>query len=311
MAGGPSVNILIAFFCFWGIFATYGNVERYDAEPVVEQVVPCIVPADEDGRACTAAELEQNPTPAYAAGLQPGDEFVSVNGAPVRSWEQLSAIIRDNGDRAATFGIERDGRVFTREITTTVTPRPVNAESPEELRPVGFLGVAPEVTPVVVTGGPLYTLDQMGTMTVETVQALATLPVKVFDVGQAVLGLEERAADSPVSIVGGGRFAGEVVSNEEFDPVEKTVFLVSLIAGFNFFIGMFNFVPLLPLDGGHIAGALWEGLRRGAARLTGRPDPGYVDVARLLPVAYVMAAAMLVMGVVLIVADLVVPLRLT
>ena len=74
-----------------------------------------------------------------------------------------------------------------------------------------------------------------------------------------------------------------------------------LIAGFNFFIGMFNFIPLLPLDGGHIAGALWEAMRRGFARLRGRPDPGYVDVAKLLPIAYVVASAILVMGVVLIV----------
>ena len=73
---------------------------------------------------------------------------------------------------------------------------------------------------------------------------------------------------------------------------------------------MFNFVPLLPLDGGHIASALWEALRRGLARLRGRPDPGYVDAAKLLPVAYVVASAMLVMGVVLIVGDLVVPVHL-
>ena len=84
-----------------------------------------------------------------------------------------------------------------------------------------------------------------------------------------------------------------------------------LIGGFNFFIGMFNFVPLLPLDGGHIAGALYEAVRRGWARLRRRPDPGYVDVAKLLPVAYVMAGAFLVMSVVLIVGDIVVPIRLT
>ncbi|MFN8192531.1 MAG: site-2 protease family protein, partial [Nocardioidaceae bacterium] len=76
-----------------------------------------------------------------------------------------------------------------------------------------------------------------------------------------------------------------------------------------FFIGVFNLLPLLPLDGGHIAGALWEGLRRRIARLLKRPDPGYVDVAKLLPVAYVVGAAMLVMGLVLIVADLVVPIH--
>ena len=84
-----------------------------------------------------------------------------------------------------------------------------------------------------------------------------------------------------------------------------------LIAGFNLFIGMFNFIPLLPLDGGHIAGALWEAVRRGVARLRGRPDPGYVDVAKLLPIAYGVAVVLLVMGVVLIVGDLVVPLHIT
>jgi membrane-associated protease RseP (regulator of RpoE activity) len=88
------------------------------------------------------------------------------------------------------------------------------------------------------------------------------------------------------------------------------VFVLSMIAGFNFFIGMFNFIPLLPLDGGHIAGALWEAVRRGIARLRGRPDPGYVDVAKLLPIAYVVASVILVMGVVLIVADLVVPIHM-
>jgi membrane-associated protease RseP (regulator of RpoE activity) len=133
--------------------------------------------------------------------------------------------------------------------------------------------------------------------------------VKVWGVGKAILGLQERAPDSPVSIVGGGRIAGETVSQADFPLVEKAVFLTMLVAGFNFFIGMFNFVPLLPLDGGHIAGALWEAVRRGVARLRGRPDPGYVDVAKLLPIAYAMAVVMIVMGVVLIVGDLVVPLH--
>ena len=123
----------------------------------------------------------------------------------------------------------------------------------------------------------------MGTMTMDTVEALGTLPVKVWGVGEAIVGVEERAIDSPVSIVGGGRLAGETVSHEDFPVAEKTVFLLMLIAGFNFFIGMFNFIPLLPLDGGHIAGALCEAVRRGFARLRGRPDPGYVDVAKLLP----------------------------
>ena len=163
----------------------------------------------------------------------------------------------------------------------------------------------------MVTGGPLYTVQQMDTMVVETVKAIGMLPVKVWDVAKALAGLQERDQEGPVSIVGGGRFAGEVASEEGFPVEDKLVSLLLIIAGFNLFVGMFNFVPLLPLDGGHIAGALWEGVRRGFARVFHRPDPGYVDVARLLPIAYVMAAAFLVMGVVLIVADIFIPIHLT
>jgi membrane-associated protease RseP (regulator of RpoE activity) len=149
----------------------------------------------------------------------------------------------------------------------------------------------------------------MGDMTVQTVKALGTLPVKVWGVGKAIVGLQERDPNGPISIVGGGRIAGETAASHSFDVEEKLFGLIAMAAAFNLFIGAFNFVPLLPLDGGHIAGALWEALRRGFARLRRRPDPGFVDVAKLLPVAYVVATCLLVMGAVLIVGDLVVPLH--
>lgn len=308
MAGGPTVNILIAFFIFWGIFATYGqkSEEPVQGAPVVATVSKCVLPYSEEGRACTA---DDPLSPAAAAGLQPGDSITSFNGQTITGWEQLRDLIRDNADGEAVIGYERDGQPLTGTTNTTVEARP-KSDTDQTLRQVGFLGVSPTTHIVTETGGPIYTLDQMGDMTVETVKALVHLPAKVWDVAQAIVGLEERAQDSPVSIVGGGRLAGETVSHETFPVQEKTVFLLSLIAGFNFFIGVFNFVPLLPLDGGHIASALWEAARRGVARLRRRPDPGYVDAARLLPVAYVVASALLVMGIVLIVGDLVVPLHI-
>jgi len=310
MSGGPAVNLLIAFALFWTIFATFGYVDRVDAKPVVQDVVPCIVPADEDGRPCTPTELEENPSPAREAGLQAGDRIVSFNGAPVTEWTQVQDSIRDNGSQQATLGLERDGRTLEVDVTTQVTPRPTDVDNPEDLEPVGFLGITPVQDPVYATGGPVYTLQYMGEATVEVVKSIAVLPASVWQVAKAVVGLEERDPEGPVSIVGGGRIAGEVAATDAFVLDEKIVMLLSLIAGFNLFIGLFNFIPLLPLDGGHIAGALWEAARRAVARLRGRPDPGYVDVAKLLPIAYVMASAMLVLGVVLIVADIVIPVQL-
>ncbi|HSF35397.1 MAG TPA: M50 family metallopeptidase, partial [Nocardioides sp.] len=305
MAGGPTVNIAIAFGLFTLLFATYGNPRDEVVEPVVDFVPACVVPVEEQGRACTA---DDPPTPAKEAGIRAGDEILSFNGTPFRDWDSFQSQIRANADGDAVIEVRRGDEQLTLTTNTTVTLRQTSIEDPT-LTEVGFLGVQPETH--LETGGVIYTTQQMGTMTVETVKALGQLPVKVYEVGRAIVGLQERDPESPVSIVGGGRFAGEAASAESFPVMDKIVTLLFLIASFNFFIGMFNFVPLLPLDGGHIAGALYEGLKRGLARLLGRPDPGHVDVAKLLPVAYVVGLAMLVMGVVLIVADIVVPLRLS
>lgn len=305
MAGGPMVNIAIAFGLFVILFASYGNPRDEVVEPTVQAVPECVIPVEEMPRDCTA---DDPPTPASEAGIRPGDEILSFNGIPFADWDSFQRQIRGNADGDAVIEVSRGDETLTLTTNTTVTLRQTSVED-ESLTEVGFLGVQPRTH--FATGGPIYTLDQMGTMTVETAQALGQLPVKVYEVGRAIVGLQERDPESPVSIVGGGRFAGEAASSEQFPLTEKLVTLLFLIASFNFFIGMFNFVPLLPLDGGHIAGALYEGLKRGTARLLGRPDPGHVDVARLLPVAYVVGLAMLVMGVVLIVADIVVPLRLS
>ncbi|WP_028472044.1 M50 family metallopeptidase [Nocardioides alkalitolerans] len=305
MAGGPTVNLVIAFGIFAAVFASYGNPNDVRTTTTVGAISPCVVPYEESGRVC---EEGDDPTPAVTAGLQEGDEIVGFNGTEITDWRELQGLIRANDSGAAEITVVRDGRQQTLTTNTRVEARPSDdpADDPTVTEEVGFLGVTPRSE--FVEGGPIYTLRQMGDMTVRTVEAIAQLPVKVYGVARAIVGLEERDPESPMSIVGGGRLAGETAAHEEFPVTEKVVFLLLLIAGFNFFIGMFNFIPLLPLDGGHIAGALYEAVRRGFARLRRRPDPGYVDVARLLPIAYVMGVLMLVMGVVLIVGDLVVPL---
>jgi membrane-associated protease RseP (regulator of RpoE activity) len=302
MAGGPMVNIAIAFVLFAGIFGLYGVPEP---TTTVSQVSQCVVPATEEGRACT----ESDPAaPAAEAGFRPGDRIVGFNGEPVEDWSEVVTLIRANGDGEASVEVVRDGQDLT--LTTSTTVKEVRSlDDRDVLEQAGFLGVSP--TSTLEQHGLLYTTEQMGSMTWDVTQALVALPAKVWDVGQAVVGLEERAQDSPISVVGAGRVAGEVTSDQENPVANRIVFLVGLLAGLNLFVGLFNFIPLLPLDGGHIAGALYEGARRGWARLRGRPDPGFVDVAKLLPVAYVVGVALLVMGLVLITADLVVPIEVT
>jgi membrane-associated protease RseP (regulator of RpoE activity) len=309
MAGGPTVNLLIAFFVFLGVFGIYGShdVVADSGKPVIDSVSQCVIPYAESGRSCRSTDPV---APAYQAGLRPGDEITSFNGTPVRDWDQLRTLIRDNLSGHAVIGFTRDGRAMTGQTDTTVEARPTSDDVRDDsLTQVGFLGVSPRSHVQVTHGGPLYTLRQMGTMTRDSVVALVHLPVRVWGVAEAIVGVKERAADSPVSIVGGGRIAGEEISATGFPLADRIAGLLMLVGGFNLFIGLFNFIPLLPLDGGHIASALWEAIRRGLARLRRRPDPGYVDAAKLLPLAYVVASFLLVMGVVLIVGDLVVPLH--
>ncbi|MFE4002213.1 M50 family metallopeptidase [Nocardioides sp. YIM B13467] len=312
MAGGPTVNIAIAFFVLWGVFGIYGVRENVvdEGHPVVSSLQECLLSWEDQGRECRASD---KPTPAADAGLKPGDELISFNGTELTSWSVAQELIRDNMDGEATIVIERDGERMTLHTQTVVQERVKDVDDtsadPETAR-VGFFGMSPTSHEVTTKEGPVYALKEMGAMAENAVHSLLRLPVKVWHVALAIVGVEERSADSPVSIVGGGRIAGEIAAHEGLDVGEKVASFAFLVGGFNLFIGIFNFVPLLPLDGGHIATALWEGVRRTFAKVFRRPDPGHADPAKLLPVAYVVASALLVMGVVLIVADLVVPLHL-
>jgi membrane-associated protease RseP (regulator of RpoE activity) len=129
-------------------------------------------------------------------------------------------------------------------------------------------------------------------------------------VWQAAFGGAERDPMSPVGIVGAGRIGGEIAALDA-PAAERVATFVMLLASFNMAIALFNLIPLLPLDGGHIAGALWEGIKRAWAKLTGGPTPRPVDVAKALPLAYGMAALLIGMAVLLLYADIVNPIRLT
>ena len=301
MSGGPMVNVVIAVVLFAVVIMGFGVQE---ATTKVSAVSDCAISDAEAGRACTDADPI---TPARQAGLQPGDEFVSFNGTQITSWDQLTKLIRGNGDREATILVERDGQEVQAQVATSVIAR-ASLDDPERTEKVGFLGVEP--VREYVRQGPGTVVDVMGQYTSATIGVIVHLPQRMVDVTKAAFGAE-RKADGPISVVGASRVAGELVTIDEPTWAERASRLLALLASLNLFLALFNFIALLPLDGGHIAGALWEAARRGWARLRGSPDPGYVDVARMLPVAYGVGALLLVMGVILIYADIVNPVRLS
>ena len=155
-------------------------------------------------------------------------------------------------------------------------------------------------------GGADFTVRRLDRVRVVGIQQ----PVRLYElVTDTLIGGGERQVDSPVSVVGVSRLGGDVAAMDEPLNAKIATFL-GLAASLNLFLFLFNLLPILPLDGGHVAGALYEGSRRQWARVRRKPDPGPVDVARLMPVAYVVAIALVVVGGVVIFADLVKPLTL-
>ena len=300
MASGPMVNIVIAAVLFTVVFAGFGVPT---ATTTVAGVSDCVIAASEKARACT----DEDPVaPAWDAGLRPGDEILSFNGTTITDWDQLTGLIRENEDGEATIVVGRAGTEETLTTNTSVSSR-TDLDDPEAFVDVGFLGVVP-VT-FSERQGPVYVAATMWDYTKATGEAIVALPQRLVQVAEAAFG-GVRQDNSPMSVVGASRVAGEFVTFDEASWADRIANLIGLLAAVNLFVALFNFIPLLPLDGGHIAGTLWEAVRRGIARLRGKPDPGHVDVGKLLPVAYVVGAFLLLMGVLLIYADIVNPVRL-
>ncbi|MCW3157244.1 M50 family metallopeptidase [Micropruina sonneratiae] len=300
MAGGPAMNVLIAFVLFWSIIGLHGT---WVPQPVVAEVQPCIIRENQPTTQCFVPD-----TPAAKSGIRAGDRIVEFNGVAITDYGQLVDLIRANLDGPARLVVERDGvRVPLTEVDTVVSG--VQDELDPSVRiPAGWFGITP--TSELVKGGPVEVVQQMWTMTEQSVVAIAKFPVKVYNVLADLVQGKPRDIYGPLSIVGASRAAGEVVASDDLQVTDKLVLFGSLLGAINLFLALFNFVPLPPLDGGHIAGALWEAIRRGWAKLFRRPDPGHFDTAMLLPVAYAVGGFLILSGVVLIVADVVSPMQL-
>jgi len=301
MAGGPVMNLLIAFALFWAILGLHGT---WQPQPVVAQIQQCIIRENQP----PDATCEVPDTPAARSGIRIDDRIVEFNGVAIADYPQLVELIRANLDGEARLVVERGGaRVPLVVVNTVVTGVPDDLD-PSRRVPAGWFGIIP--TTVLVTGGPADVVQQMWRMTEQSVVAIAQFPAKVYNVVADMVQGKPRDIYGPLSILGASRAAGEVVASDSLAVEDKLVLFGSLLAAVNLFLALFNFVPLPPLDGGHIAGALWEAARRGWARLVGAEDPGPFDTARLLPVAYAVGGFLILSGAVLIVADIVSPIQL-
>jgi membrane-associated protease RseP (regulator of RpoE activity) len=316
MLGGPMMNVVIAFALVAGVLFTFGNFDKPILEPTVASVSECVIPASEERVQCTG---EDPISPAAEAEVRPGDRIVSVDGVPIGEWTDAQLAIRDRPDRTVDVVVERAvDEAATEFETLRLSVHLLESERPTldstadaiEYEKVGFFGVSPVIAGYEkedVAGA----IGWVGGFTVTMAEAVAGIPQRMVGVWDAAFGGGERDPEGPVGIVGAGRIGGEIASLDAVPASSRVASFVMLLASFNMAIALFNLIPLLPLDGGHAAGALWEGIKRGWARLTGRPAPRPVDVAKALPLAYGMAAVLVSMAVLLLYADIVNPITLS
>ena len=255
--------------------------------------------------------------PGNEAGLLPGDRVLSIDGRTITEWQDISDAIRPAAGRTIPVVVERDGEEVSLRLTPLLTERFVlddrgqileDAAGNPVTEEVGFAGIAPAYETVQQPASEV--LPAVGENVEAVARIIVTLPQRMIDVAQAAFGPAERDPNGPISVVGVGRIAGEIASLDTIPIVERASFLVGVLAALNVALFVFNLIPLLPLDGGHVAGALFEKLRRFLAKLFGRPDPGPLDTARLVPITLGVVLVLGVMSALLIYADIVNPVRL-
>jgi membrane-associated protease RseP (regulator of RpoE activity) len=304
MLGGPVMNLLFAIVLFAILLSGIGV---QTATTTVDSVSECIIPTDADRTECTAADPV---APAAAAGIQSGDVIVAVDGQSISSFAEATAAIRQSPDEPIAIVLERDGAQRTVTLTpvaiqqpvTDETGRPVvGADGEVQTQEVGFAGIRQEVEYVrePIWAGPAAAVENVGAVA----GIIWQLPVKVYETAVTLVTGGERDPNGPLSIVGAGILSGEVAAAEA--PIlNRVAGYLGLLAPLNIALFVFNLIPLLPLDGGHIVVALWEGIKRAGAKAFHRPPPKPVDATKLVPVTFVVVIALIAMGAVLILADI-------
>ncbi|RYG77199.1 RIP metalloprotease [Yimella sp. RIT 621] len=311
MFGGPFMNLVIAAVLLTIVACGIGLPTEKAAK--IYTVQQC-----QDAAVKTCAPAER--APASVAGLKDDDELVSIGGRRITGGTEAINTIRAHAGKPVEIVVLRDGR--QQAITVTPVARTMDKidadgapvldwKGQRERAEVGVIGASIGAAKIVderrpLTAAPGIVWDTLA----KTASIFVKIPQKMVGVFYAAFGSGERDVNGPVSVVGVGRIAGEVADIQQITLMDKFAMLLMMLAALNMALFVFNLVPLLPLDGGHIATALWEAIKRPVLRARGVKGRIYADAAKGMPVAYGVSLVLIVMFVLLAYADIVNPVKL-
>ena len=281
LGAGSFLHFVLGYLLLFTLFAGVGT----------NQVLPVIGEVVKDSAAASA-------------GIKAGDEVISINGIAVKNWYKDVEAIRNSGGKDLVLGLKRDGE----QITITATPQltEVDGASRYVLGIINTIGI--KRSGVVQSASYAFTATK--SFITESAKSLVALPSKIPALwGQTVRG-EERDANGLVGVVGVARVSGQAVGDAQLSISERAAKFILIVASLNIFVGLFNLLPILPLDGGHMAVAIADEVRAVFARIRKRPRPAAIDVTVLTPITMVVFVILASLTLLLLVADVINPVTL-
>ena len=302
LSAGSFMHFVIALVLV--LISSFAIGRVIESQPALASTTACVASDPE----ATCSSPGAVPGPAKAAGIQPGDVVVAIDGVRVKDSEQFVTTVRQRAGVPLRLTVDNSGEQRDVTVTPAAVDRPSRTVEGATER-VGAIGVSVQRRLGTERVGPVQALQDSG----ETMQLIVkgigiTLTEKLGTI-TSLYG-DNRDPEGFIGVVGASRISGEVLASQETLGVKVLTFL-SIMAGLNFFVGVFNLLPLLPLDGGHIAVLAFEQARDRIRRIFGyRGQLQRVDLNKLMPVTYAVVVLFIGLTFWIMGADIVNPVRL-
>ena len=300
LGAGSFLHFVLGFLILFILLAGVGVTTVTNT---IGEVVPCVLNTS-SGVTDTKCSATSTPSPAKISGLLANDEVVAINGKEFDNWSDYTTTIRASANREITLTIMRNGERLL--IPITPAARVLDGKKIGYLGVINKLGTRKEGSFKAISRSARITKDLLN----NSVTSLISLPTKIPALVRQTFGNETRDAQGLVGVVGVARVSAQTASDPGLQSREKVATFLIIIASLNIFVGVFNLLPLLPLDGGHMAIAIVDGLRRLRAKQRKQSPPAPIDVEKLMPLTLAVFALLAVLSLLLLAADIFNPINL-